>query len=66
VSDAQQITLLVDGEETKVTTGTTGAELFFERRDVVVARVNGELKDLDQQLPKAPRLRVSPSIPRTG
>jgi threonyl-tRNA synthetase len=51
VSDAQQITLIVDGEETKVTTGTTGAELFFERRDVVVARVNGELKDLDQELP---------------
>jgi threonyl-tRNA synthetase len=50
VSDAQQITLIVDGEETKVTTGTTGAELFFERRDVVVARVNGELKDLDQEL----------------
>ena len=52
MSDAQQITLLVDGEETKVTTGTTGAELFFERRDVVVARVNGELKDLDQPLPE--------------
>jgi threonyl-tRNA synthetase len=52
VSDAQQITLIVDGEETKVTTGTTGAELFFERRDVVVARVNGELKDLDQELPE--------------
>ncbi|AOT04799.1 threonine--tRNA ligase [Arthrobacter sp. U41] len=52
MSDAQQITLLVDGEETKVATGTTGAELFFERRDVVVARVNGELKDLDQPLPE--------------
>ncbi len=52
MSDAQQITLLVDGEETKVTTGTTGAELFFERRDVVVARVNGELKDLNQPLPE--------------
>ena len=52
MSDAQQITLLVDGEETKVTTGTTGAELFFERRDVVVARINGELKDLDQPLPE--------------
>jgi threonyl-tRNA synthetase len=52
VSDAQQITLIVDGEETKVTEGTTGAELFFERRDVVVARVDGELKDLDQVLPE--------------
>ncbi|MFY9636661.1 MAG: threonine--tRNA ligase [Cellulosimicrobium cellulans] len=52
MSDAQQITLIVEGEETKVTTGTTGAELFFERREVVVARVNGELKDLDQELPE--------------
>ncbi|OOP59387.1 threonine--tRNA ligase [Arthrobacter sp. SRS-W-1-2016] len=52
MSDAQQITLIVDGEETKVTEGTTGAELFFERRDVVVARVDGELKDLDQVLPE--------------
>ncbi|KNH19874.1 threonine--tRNA ligase [Arthrobacter sp. ZBG10] len=51
MSDAQQITLIVDGEETKVTTGTTGAELFFERREVVVARVDGVLKDLDQELP---------------
>ncbi|NWL10770.1 threonine--tRNA ligase [Paenarthrobacter nitroguajacolicus] len=50
MSDAQQITLIVDGEETKVTEGTTGAELFFERRDVVVARVDGVLKDLDQVL----------------
>ena len=50
MSDAQQITLIVDGEETKVTEGTTGAELFFERRDVVVARVNGVLKDIDQVL----------------
>ncbi|MCY0903808.1 threonine--tRNA ligase [Arthrobacter sp. H14-L1] len=45
-----QITLIVDGEETTVNTGTTGAEVFFERRDVVVMRVNGELKDLDQPL----------------
>ncbi|HEY0619606.1 MAG TPA: threonine--tRNA ligase [Kribbella sp.] len=40
----------------KVTTGTTGAELFFERRDVVVARVDGELKDLDQPLPEGARI----------
>jgi threonyl-tRNA synthetase len=56
VSDAQQITLIVDGEETKVTEGTTSAELFFERRDVVVARVDGELKDLDQELPEGARV----------
>lgn len=41
-----QITLQVDGNSATVTTGTTGAELFFEQRQVVVARVNGELKDL--------------------
>ncbi|HEY8700802.1 MAG TPA: threonine--tRNA ligase [Arthrobacter sp.] len=58
MSDAQQITLIVDGEETKVTTGTTGAELFFERRDVVVARVNGELKDLDQELPEGAEVQA--------
>ena len=52
MSDAQQITLIVDGEEMKVTTGTTGAELFFDRREVVVARVDGVLKDLDQPLPE--------------
>jgi len=45
-----QITIHVDGETTTVATGTTGAELFFERRDVVVARVNGVLTDLDSPL----------------
>jgi threonyl-tRNA synthetase len=30
-----------------VETGTTGADLFQGRRDVVVLRVNGQLKDLD-------------------
>lgn len=46
------ITLIVDGEEDQVTTGTTGGELFADRRDVVVVRVNGALKDLDQPLPE--------------
>ena len=50
MSEAQQITLRVDGDETQVTAGTTGAELFFDRRDVVVMRVDGVLKDLDQPL----------------
>ena len=47
-----QMSLDVDGEATTVTAGTTGAELFLDRRDVVVVRVNGELKDLDQPLPE--------------
>ncbi|WP_415856432.1 threonine--tRNA ligase [Sinomonas sp. G460-2] len=49
--DAQQITLTVDGEERTVTQGTTGAELFAGRREIVVARVDGVLKDLDQAIP---------------
>jgi threonyl-tRNA synthetase len=52
VSVPQQITLIVDGEESQVATGTTGADLYADRREVVVARVNGELKDLDQPLPE--------------
>jgi threonyl-tRNA synthetase len=32
--------------EREVTTGTTAADLFGEMRDVVVARVNGQLRDL--------------------
>ncbi|WP_394252057.1 threonine--tRNA ligase [Arthrobacter pityocampae] len=43
--------LIVDGEDTQATTGTTGTELFSERRDVVVMRVDGTLQDLDQELP---------------
>ncbi|MEV8180787.1 threonine--tRNA ligase [Specibacter sp. NPDC078692] len=46
VSVDSQITINVDGETTTVATGTTGAELFFERRDVVVMRVDEVLKDL--------------------
>ncbi|WP_395858487.1 threonine--tRNA ligase [Arthrobacter echini] len=43
--------LIVDGEEKQATTGTTGTELFGERRDVVVMRVDGELRDLAEDLP---------------
>jgi threonyl-tRNA synthetase len=50
VSAPQTITLVVDGEENKVTTGTTGTELFADRRDVVVMRVDGELRDLEREL----------------
>nr|WP_231907740.1 threonine--tRNA ligase [Oerskovia enterophila] len=38
--------MTLDGERTTVETGTTGADLFSGRREVVVLRVNGELKDL--------------------
>lgn len=40
------ITLTVDGEVRSAEAGTTGTELFADRRDVVVVRVDGELRDL--------------------
>ena len=49
-SPLENVTLTVDGVETTVTTGTTGADLFADRREVVVVRVDGELKDLDTVL----------------
>ncbi|WP_199424108.1 threonine--tRNA ligase [Actinotalea solisilvae] len=45
-----QITLTVDGVPTTVDGPTTGADLFTGRRDVVVVRVDGELRDLDAPL----------------
>jgi threonyl-tRNA synthetase len=46
-----QITITVDSTLRTVDDGTTGAELYPDRRDVVVARVNGELWDLHRVLP---------------
>ena len=37
-------------EERTVTTGTKAWELFAEDRDVVAARVDGELRDLAHEL----------------
>lgn len=48
---ASTISITLDGNTTDLTEGTTGAEVYRERREVVVVRVNGELKDLDQPLP---------------
>ncbi|WP_433874079.1 threonine--tRNA ligase [Sinomonas atrocyanea] len=49
--DAQQITITVDGEERTVAEGATGTGLFEGRREIVVMRVDGVLKDLDQSVP---------------
>lgn len=38
-------------EATTTTATTTGVELYGERRDVVVVRVDGELWDLDREIP---------------
>jgi threonyl-tRNA synthetase len=45
-----QITVTVNGSQRQVAAGTTAAELFEGDRDVVVARVNGELRDLAAEL----------------
>ncbi len=44
------ITVTVDGAERTVEAGTTGTDLFAERREVVVMRVGGTLRDLAQVL----------------
>ncbi|GAB2765913.1 threonine--tRNA ligase [Sinomonas soli] len=49
--EAQQMTITVDGEPRTVTEGTTGTELFEGHREIVVMRVDGVLKDLDQPVP---------------
>jgi threonyl-tRNA synthetase len=45
-----QFTVTVDGVERQVEQGTTGAELFADRRDVVVMRSDGKLLDLAREL----------------
>ncbi|RZU61501.1 threonine--tRNA ligase [Zhihengliuella halotolerans] len=47
---SEQITLTIDGETHEVTAGTTGAEQFRDRKDVVVMRVDGALQDLSRHL----------------
>ncbi|WP_432546219.1 threonine--tRNA ligase [Kineococcus sp. SYSU DK004] len=45
-----QLTVTRTGEALQVAAGTTAGELFADDRDVVVARVNGELRDLSHPL----------------
>ncbi|MGM0930644.1 MAG: threonine--tRNA ligase [Actinomycetota bacterium] len=58
MSAPQNITLIVDGEENQVTEGTTGADLYGTRREVIVVRVDGELKDLDQPIPAGAKVEA--------
>ncbi|HEY0117858.1 MAG TPA: threonine--tRNA ligase [Cellulomonas sp.] len=48
---SEQISLTVNGVATTGAAGTTGTDLFGDRRDVVVVRVDGELWDLARVLP---------------
>ncbi|GAA1756245.1 threonine--tRNA ligase [Kocuria aegyptia] len=49
-SESAPLTITVDGEQRTVGTGTSAADLYREDRAVVVARVNGVLKDLATEL----------------
>jgi threonyl-tRNA synthetase len=44
------ITVTVDGDERTLDAGTTGADVYADRRDVVVMRLAGELRDLAREL----------------
>ena len=44
------LSLTVDGVERSVEQGTTGTDVFAERADVIVIRVDGALRDLDTVL----------------
>jgi threonyl-tRNA synthetase len=45
-----QFSVTVDGVERQVEQGTTGAELYADRREVVVMRSEGQLLDLSREL----------------
>ncbi|MGN6244194.1 MAG: threonine--tRNA ligase [Motilibacteraceae bacterium] len=44
------LTIVLDGIERAVAAGTTYADLFADRRDVVVVRIGGELRDLAREV----------------
>ena len=41
-----QLTVTIDGAKRQVDPGTTGTDLYGDRREVIVMRVDGELRDL--------------------
>ena len=50
MSDAAQLQLTVDGAPRTEIQGTTAADLYADQREVVVAHINGALKDLSTEL----------------
>lgn len=45
------LTATVDGVDRELAAGTTGTDLYADRHDVIVMRVNGELWDLHREVP---------------
>lgn len=50
-SDAERASITVEGQSRLVALGVTGIELFADRREVVVMRVDGQLRDLAAPVP---------------
>ena len=50
-SQQPQIELNIDGVPTKVEAGTTGANIYAERKEVVAVKVDGQPWDLERELP---------------
>ncbi|MEX3598611.1 threonine--tRNA ligase [Kocuria carniphila] len=50
MSDAAQLRLTVDSAPRTEIQGTTAADLYADQREVLVAHINGELKDLSTEL----------------
>jgi threonyl-tRNA synthetase len=44
------INVTVDGDKRKLDAGTTGADVYADRKDVIVMRLAGELRDLAREL----------------
>ena len=61
-----QISVTVAGTERTVAEQTTSGELFDGDRSIVVARVNGELRDLYHVVGTATSSSRSPSTARTA
>ena len=50
-SQQPQIELNIDGVPTKVEAGTTGANIYAYRKEVVAVKVDGQPWDLERELP---------------
>ena len=50
-SQQPQIELNIDGVPTKVEAGTTGANIYVDRKEVVAVKVDGQPWDLERELP---------------
>ena len=66
-SQQPQIELNIDGVPTKVEAGTTGANIYADRKEVVAVKVDGQPWDLERELPAGAAVEpASQRYPRYG